>query len=160
LSTALLEKRCTDFRCESALSVLGTDPEDEYKEVGISYCMSNCLSRKLRTLFKMTFAGYLLRQVFVHPPQIPSNVSLEGQTILITGATSGIGLEAARQCVRMKAKIVILAVRSISKGEAAKEDILGSNPGATTKVEVWVLDLESFDSVLAFGERASKLPCE
>ncbi|KAE8441520.1 hypothetical protein EG329_004866 [Mollisiaceae sp. DMI_Dod_QoI] len=106
----------------------------------------------------MTFMGYLFRQVFVHPPQIPSDVDLEDQTVVITGANSGIGLEAARQCIRMKAKTVILAVRSTSKGEAAKTDILSTNPESSTQVEVWLLDMESFESVLAFGERASKLP--
>lgn len=108
----------------------------------------------------MTFPGYLFRQVFVHPPQIPSDVNLNDQTVIITGANSGIGLEAARQCVRMKAKIVILAVRSSSKGEAAKKDILSTNPGSSTQVEVWLLDMESFESVLAFGERVSKLSSE
>ncbi|CZR56755.1 related to enoyl-CoA hydratase/isomerase [Phialocephala subalpina] len=106
----------------------------------------------------MTFAGFLFRQAFVHPPQIPSDVTLKDRTVIITGANSGIGLEAARQCVQMKAKTVILAVRSSSKGEAAKKDILSTNPGSSTDVEVWLLDMESFESVLAFGERASKLP--
>ncbi|KAF8861193.1 hypothetical protein BDZ45DRAFT_740517 [Acephala macrosclerotiorum] len=63
----------------------------------------------------MTFAGYLFRQVFVHPHPIPSDVNLIDQTVLITGANPGIGLEAACQCVRMKAKTVILAARSSSK---------------------------------------------
>ncbi|KUJ17313.1 putative 3-oxoacyl-reductase [Mollisia scopiformis] len=106
----------------------------------------------------MTFVGYLFRQVFVHPSQIPSDTNLEDQTIIITGANSGIGLEAARQCVRMKAKTLILAVRSSCKGEAAKKDILSTNPGSSTQVEIWILDMESFESVLAFGERASALP--
>lgn len=80
----------------------------------------------------MTFAGYLFRQVFVHPHPIPSDVNLIDQTVLITGANPGIGLEAACQCVRMKAKTVILAARSSSKGEAAKKDILNTNLGSST----------------------------
>lgn len=105
----------------------------------------------------MTFASYLFRQVFVHPPQIPAEVSLAGQTVLITGANSGIGLEAARQCVRLSVEVLILAVRSVGKGEAAKVEILKSNPRSESKVEVWDLDMESFDSVLAFGKRAQSL---
>lgn len=105
----------------------------------------------------MGFASFLYRQVFVHPPPLPTDLSLEGQTVLITGANSGIGLEAARQCVRLNAATVILAVRTVSKGEEAKADILKSNPGSKTSVEVWPLDLESFDSVLAFGKRAQGL---
>lgn len=108
----------------------------------------------------MTFAGFFFRQVFVHPPQIPPDVNLEGQTVIVTGANSGIGLEAARQCVRLRAKTLILAVRSSAKGEAAKKDILSTSSGSVTQVEVWILDMESIESVLAFGDRASKLPSE
>lgn len=108
----------------------------------------------------MTFAGYLLRQVFVHPPQLPADLNLQGQTILITGANSGIGLEAARQCVRLGGATLILAVRTIAKGEEAKADILKTNPMSKTDVQVWALELESFESVLAFGKRAQDLDRE
>jgi NAD(P)-dependent dehydrogenase (short-subunit alcohol dehydrogenase family) len=106
----------------------------------------------------MGYLSFIYRQAFVHPPQIPSNVSLRDQTVLITGSNSGIGLEAARQCVKLSAEVVILAVRTTSKGEAAKADILASNPSSNSQVEIWQLDMESFDSVLAFGERAQSLP--
>jgi retinol dehydrogenase 12 len=106
----------------------------------------------------MGYPDFLYRQLFVHPPQISSSISLEDQTVLITGANSGIGLETARQCVRLNAKTVILAVRTLSKGNEAKSDILNSNPKSKTNVEVWALDMESFDSVLSFGTRANDLP--
>ncbi|KAH8800389.1 putative 3-oxoacyl-reductase [Xylogone sp. PMI_703] len=105
----------------------------------------------------MGFAGYLFRQVFVHPPQLPSYLNLADQTILITGANSGIGLEAARQCVHYNASRLILAVRTLSKGEEAKANILSSNPTSKTIVHVWELDLESFDSVIAFGYQMRSL---
>ncbi|KAF4628865.1 hypothetical protein G7Y89_g9290 [Cudoniella acicularis] len=73
-------------------------------------------------------------------------------------ANSGIRLEAARQCVKLEADKLILAVRSISKGKAARTDILKSLSSSKYDVEVWMLDLESFDSVLAFGKRATDLP--
>ncbi|KAE9367394.1 putative short-chain dehydrogenase/reductase family protein [Stipitochalara longipes BDJ] len=79
-----------------------------------------------------------------------------GQTIIVTGSNIGMGLEAARHFVRLNAAKVILAVRSSSKGLAAKESI-----EATTKrlnvVEVWDLDLTSYDSVKALAEKVNGL---
>lgn len=139
----------------------------------------------------MGYLSFLYRQAFVHPPQIPPTVSLKKQAVLITGANSGIGLEAARQCVGLEAEVVILAVRmympldsypnppgsstqlqihlchpkltskssgSMEKGEVAKAGILKSNPTSKSHVEIWELDMESFDSVLAFGKRSQDLP--
>ncbi|KAI9745312.1 MAG: hypothetical protein M1818_001592 [Claussenomyces sp. TS43310] len=80
-----------------------------------------------------------------------------GQTIIVTGSNVGMGLEAARHLVRLDAEKVILAVRSLPKGEAAKKSIEGSEkrPGV---VEVWGLDLASYASVKAFAARAETLP--
>jgi retinol dehydrogenase-12 len=60
--------------------------------------------------------------------------------------------------VRLGAAPVVFAVRSLPKGEAAKADILKTNPTSKTKVELWHLDMESYDSVLAFGKLAQELP--
>lgn len=106
----------------------------------------------------MGFPSFLYRQLFVGVPQLPSTLSLKDQTILITGSNTGIGLEAARQCVKLDANILILAVRSISKGQAAKADILKSYTTSKTQVEVWDLDQESIKSVTAFGKRVQALP--
>lgn len=105
----------------------------------------------------MGYLGFLYRQLFVRPPPISTNVDLKGKTVLITGSNSGIGLEAARQCSKLEAELVILAVRTVSKGEDAKASILKSNPSSSTRLEIWELDLESFKSVLAFGKRAGAL---
>ncbi len=105
----------------------------------------------------MGYTSFLYRQVFVHPPQIPSDINLKGKTVIVTGANSGIGLEAARQCVRLEAKLLILPVRTIAKGEAAKADICKTNPSSETQVEIWLLDMDSFESVLDFGKRARGL---
>ncbi|KAH8666886.1 putative short-chain dehydrogenase/reductase family protein [Xylariales sp. PMI_506] len=78
--------------------------------------------------------------------------SFEGQTILVTGASSGMGLEAARHFVRLGAAKVILGVRSSEKGAAAVESITHST-GRAGIAEAWPLDLQSYDSVRAFGER-------
>lgn len=69
---------------------------------------------------------------------------LSGQTIVVTGANSGIGLEAARTFAAAGAHVV-LAVRDFSKGEAAAATIEGST-------EVRQLDLADLSSVRAFAD--------
>jgi retinol dehydrogenase-12 len=77
-----------------------------------------------------------------------------GQTIIVTGSNIGMGLEAARHFVRLDASKVILAVRSVSKGEAAKQSIIESEKRPESTVEVWELDLASYDSTKNFARRA------
>ena len=73
-----------------------------------------------------------------------------GRTAVVTGANSGIGLEAARGLARAGAR-VIMACRDTVKGDAAAETIRVSIPGA--ELEVAQLDLASLDSVRAFAGR-------
>lgn len=80
-----------------------------------------------------------------------------GQTIIVTGSNVGLGLEAARHFARLDAAKIILAVRNISAGQEAKQDIEEST-GRSDVCEVWELDLASFESVKAFAARASTLP--
>ncbi|CAI7651012.1 unnamed protein product [Penicillium glandicola] len=84
-------------------------------------------------------------------------VSFADQTVLITGANVGLGLEAARHVTRLGAARVILGVRNVTAGKEAKEDIEKST-GRLGVCEVWEIDLASHASVLAFGDRISKLP--
>jgi NAD(P)-dependent dehydrogenase (short-subunit alcohol dehydrogenase family) len=72
-----------------------------------------------------------------------------GRTALITGANSGIGLEAARLLAGAGAR-VIMASRNTEKGEAAAAEIRASN--ADAQLDVRKLDLSSLDSVRAFAE--------
>ena len=82
-----------------------------------------------------------------------------GKTVLITGANTGIGLEAARHFVRLNAAKVVLGCRDLEKGEIAKRDIEVTNHVDTgtdpARAEVWQVDLASFASVQAFCSRAA-----
>lgn len=89
-------------------------------------------------------------------PLPPPTADFTGKTIMITGANSGLGLEAARHFVRLNAHKVIIGCRNVSKGEKAKTDI-ESSLGTAGVVEVWHVDLSSFDSVKDFCRRASTL---
>ncbi|KAK0620803.1 putative short-chain dehydrogenase/reductase family protein [Immersiella caudata] len=86
---------------------------------------------------------------------IPSR-PFTSQAILITGSNTGMGLEAARHFVRLDAAKVILAVRSLEKGQKAAEDIERST-GRTGVVEVWELDLARYASVEKVIERVKGL---
>jgi NAD(P)-dependent dehydrogenase (short-subunit alcohol dehydrogenase family) len=69
--------------------------------------------------------------------------ALDGRTIVVTGANSGLGRVAARELARAGAR-VILAVRDTAKGQVAA----AAMPGA---VEVRALDLADLGSVRAFA---------
>lgn len=70
-----------------------------------------------------------------------------GRTVLITGANSGIGLEAARDLVGRGAHVV-LAVRDAARGAQASASLRG--PGSASVVE---LDLADLDSVTQCAKR-------
>jgi retinol dehydrogenase-12 len=76
--------------------------------------------------------------------------------VIVTGANSGLGLEASRHFVRLGAAKVILGCRSLEKGEVARRDIELSS-GRKGVVEVWLVDLTSSDSVKEFCRRAEGL---
>ena len=83
---------------------------------------------------------------------------LTGRVAVVTGSSSGIGLEAAREFARKGAE-TILACRSPERGQRALEEIRAEVPGA--KAELMLLDLASLASVerfaTEFGERYSRL---
>lgn len=79
---------------------------------------------------------------------------LTGQTIVVTGANSGIGLETAKALTAHGARVII-AVRDGAKGRRAAEAMPG--PGTT---EVRPLDLASLDSVRAFAKAWDGGPIE
>jgi NAD(P)-dependent dehydrogenase (short-subunit alcohol dehydrogenase family) len=70
--------------------------------------------------------------------------TLDGRTVVITGANSGIGLVAARALGRAGARVV-LAVRDTAKGEQAAATIDGDS-------EVRRLDLADLASIRAFAD--------
>lgn len=103
-----------------------------------------------------TFGAKLIKsQFFVRIPPLTSDFS--GQTVIVTGSNTGLGLEAARHLVRLKAAKVILAVRTVSKGEAAVADILKSTGATKNVIEVWPLDLSNNDSIKTFAARVATL---
>ncbi|KAJ2993561.1 hypothetical protein NUW58_g1800 [Xylaria curta] len=80
----------------------------------------------------------------------------EGKTIVVTGSNTGLGKEAVRHYIRLGADRVIIAVRSLEKGHAAKADIEQTTHCNPNIIQVWQLDMASYGSVQEFAERANK----
>ncbi|GAB3668125.1 oxidoreductase [Halopiger thermotolerans] len=73
-----------------------------------------------------------------------------GRTFVVTGANSGIGLEATRELARNGGRVV-MACRSVERGEDAAADVRDDVPDADLRVEE--LDLADLESVHAFADR-------
>lgn len=106
------------------------------------------LGKGIRTL--------LYDQLFTTPPY-PTH-SFANQTVIVTGSNVGLGLEAARHFYRQNCTKLILAVRTVSKGQIAKEDIIQSVKERTDAeaIDVWPLDLSSTESTVTFADRVKK----
>ncbi|MCI0572069.1 MAG: SDR family oxidoreductase, partial [Myxococcaceae bacterium] len=67
-------------------------------------------------------------------------MSMQGKRVLVTGATSGIGLVAARELAKMGAEVVLVG-RDTLRAQATADHIRQAAPGA--KVDVLLADLSS-----------------
>ncbi|MFY9928595.1 MAG: SDR family oxidoreductase [Streptosporangiaceae bacterium] len=72
-----------------------------------------------------------------------------GRVAVITGANSGTGKEAARRLAGAGAHVV-MAVRTVAKGEQARAEILSGQPGAS--IEVRRADLADLAAVTEFAD--------
>jgi NAD(P)-dependent dehydrogenase (short-subunit alcohol dehydrogenase family) len=99
-------------------------------------------------------AKFFWAQLFGNAPT-PTQ-SFAGQTIIVTGSNTGLGFEAAKHIVNLGCTKLIMAVRSVDKGESAKAAIIEATGCDPKIIEVWSIDLTSYDSVKAFAERADR----
>lgn len=90
-----------------------------------------------------------------HPPDDPKT-SFKGQTILITGANSGLGFEAAVKFANLGASTLILAVRSLERGKKAKGLIERRTRCATSVIQILQLDMASYTSIDSFVAELSR----
>lgn len=84
------------------------------------------------------------------PFQSLESVDLRAQTILITGANSGLGYEAARFFAKRGAHVIVCS-RSRDKGQNAIQRIIAEVPQARLTLEL--LDLASAQSIDALSDR-------
>ncbi|KAE9392323.1 NAD(P)-binding protein [Gymnopus androsaceus JB14] len=99
---------------------------------------------------RLTLPRFFYQQVTSCQPDLLKG-SLEGKTVVLTGANSGIGFEAVKHFATMNPARIIMACRSKERGEQALEEIKSKTGFAN--IELWLLDLNSFASVKAFADR-------
>lgn len=87
--------------------------------------------------------------------EVIRGVSLKGRTAIVTGASSGIGIETARALASAGATVT-LAVRDVAAGRSVADDINQSVGGNRASVEM--LELASLTSVRTFAERWGDRP--
>ncbi|KAH9602650.1 hypothetical protein KSS87_005135 [Heliosperma pusillum] len=86
--------------------------------------------------------------------QVTHGIDAHALTALVTGASSGIGVETTRT-LAMRGVHVVMAVRNVSAGTMVKEKILEEIPAA--KIDVMELDLSSLASVEKFASEYKSL---
>jgi len=99
----------------------------------------------LFVLFPLTFKIYMKLTTGI----CKSYRRIDGQTVIITGANVGIGLETAKDLARRGGRI-ILACRSMDKGMTALEEI--KRETGSTSVVLKQLDLSSLTSIRKFAK--------
>ncbi|XP_045811933.1 short-chain dehydrogenase TIC 32, chloroplastic-like [Trifolium pratense] len=78
---------------------------------------------------------------------VTQEIDATGLTAIVTGATSGIGIETAR-VLALRGVHVVMGVRNMEAGKEIKETILRNN--STAKIVMMELDLSSMESVRKF----------
>jgi NAD(P)-dependent dehydrogenase (short-subunit alcohol dehydrogenase family) len=109
-------------------------------------------SKNLQPSTTPFFPNVFFRNQFCAKPQWPApNTSLSGKTAIISGSNTGLGYEAALQLLGLQLSHLIMAVRSLNKGESAAVKLRQLYPKAN--VEVWKLDMSGYDSIQTFARR-------
>ncbi|KAI0046699.1 NAD(P)-binding protein [Auriscalpium vulgare] len=98
---------------------------------------------------KLSLLQFLAGQLKSVPPV--ETRDLKGETVLVVGANVGLGFEAAKHFALMKPEKLVLACRSVKKGEDAARAITEST-GFAGGIYVRQVDLTVFDSVIAFAD--------
>lgn len=81
---------------------------------------------------------------------VPYDSNMKGRKVVITGATSGIGLAAAKGIIEKGADVVI-GCRNVEAGRIIAETLRHSVKGGNGSIEVKHLDLTDFDCIEKFS---------
>lgn len=90
-----------------------------------------------------------------HTPANPTE-SFAGKTVLITGANAGLGFEAALKFAALGASRLVFGVRSLQRGKEARARICQQTGYDEDNIQLYELEMSSFDSVKGFAARLSE----
>lgn len=85
--------------------------------------------------------------------------SLKGKTAIVTGASSGLGVETTR-VLALAGADVTMAVRNVEAGEKVKAQLMTALPAGSGRLDVKAIDLSDLDSVRAFGAASGDGPLD
>ncbi|PWY78209.1 NAD(P)-binding protein [Aspergillus heteromorphus CBS 117.55] len=94
------------------------------------------------------------RWAYLNPPKDPQ-FPFTHKTVLVTGANTGLGFEAALKFAHLGCAQLILAVRTPAKGREAKNRIVQATNYPEARITILQLDQNSFASVRAFPQTLS-----
>jgi NAD(P)-dependent dehydrogenase (short-subunit alcohol dehydrogenase family) len=114
-------------------------------------------SKDMKPLGSPFFPNIFIRNQFLTKPTWPSkSTNLSSKVALITGANQGLGLETGSQLLSFGLSRLIMAVRSLPKGEEAARSLRAKYPQAT--IDVFQLDMSSYDSIRIFVKQLEQIP--
>lgn len=86
-------------------------------------------------------------------------IAEKGSCAIVTGSNVGLGFETAKQLIFLGLSHLVMAVRSIEKGNAAAKQLratAGADGNPSAKINVWQLDMESYESIQAFVQKCQE----
>ncbi|KAF4950763.1 hypothetical protein FGADI_7959 [Fusarium gaditjirri] len=99
-------------------------------------------------------SGTIYSNLFISLPYPETKDDLSDKTMIVTGSNMGLGFEASQHLLRLGVGKLIMAVRSLDKGEKARKELLQLTKRSPEAIEVWHLDMASYESVKTFSARA------
>ena len=102
----------------------------------------------LSTLFAFIFVVWIFISKFCRHAICSTTTRLDGKTVIITGANTGIGKETALELAKRGA-IIVMACRDLQKGSSAAQDIKSQTKNE--QIFVKELDLSSMLSIRLFA---------
>jgi dehydrogenase/reductase SDR family protein 12 len=101
------------------------------------------------------FAGYEANKAKWKDPEICEQKDLSGKEFIVTGANSGIGFATATELAKRNATVYMVC-RDQTRGEEARQKILEQIVDQKPRVQLYLADFGSIESIKQFAEEFKK----